>query len=400
MSRLRVAHLITQLELGGAQENTLYTVQHLDRARFEPILVAGPGGQLDERARALGDVPFHSMASLARPVRPHRDLAALAQLARLLRRLRPHLVHTHSSKAGILGRWAAVLAGVPLRVHSVHGFGFHAAGRSPMRRALIAAERLTAPITTHWIVVSQANLQQGTKLGLLNPQRTTLIRSGIELGRFRAAAGSGGRLRRELGLEPQQPLVVAIACFKPQKAPVDLVEVAARVARQAPEARFALAGDGELRGAIEAAIRRNRLQGRFHLLGWRQDVPVLLAAADLLLHTARWEGLPRVIPEAMAAGRPVVAGDADGIREVVAEGITGYLRPAGDLDGLAGRVLDLLADPGLRARMGGEGRRRTGEFDIQDMVRRQEALYDRLAGLAGGARVPAHGGAASSCKTA
>lgn len=382
MSRLRILHLITQLELGGAQENTLYTVSHLDPARFEPVLAAGPGGLLDERARALDGVPFLTVRLLARPLRPHRDLAALAGLVALFRRLRPHIVHTHSSKAGILGRWAAAMAGVPVRLHSVHGFGFHAGGRSVLRRALVGAERLTAPLTTHWIVVSRANLEQGAALGLLDPARTTLIRSGIDLGRF-SAGGDGERVRRELGLRSGQPLVGAVSCLKPQKAPLDLVEVAARVARDLPEARFALAGDGELRGAVEDAVAARGLAGRFHLLGWRRDVPDLLAAIDLLLHTARWEGLPRVLPEALAAGRPVVATDVDGAREAVEEGVTGHLRAPGDVEGLAGCIVALLRDPERRARMGERGRRSVGEFDIRDMVRRQEDLYLALAARAG-----------------
>jgi glycosyltransferase involved in cell wall biosynthesis len=391
MSRLKVLHLITCLELGGAQENTLHTATHLDPDRFEALLVAGPGGLLDERARALLGGSFHAAPSLVRPLRPHRDLFALASLISLLRRLKPHIVHTHSSKAGVLGRWAAAAAGVPVRVHSVHGFGFHAGRGSALRSGLLTAERLAYSCTTHWIVVSRANLEQGAGLRLLDPARATLIRSGIDLARFRSVPGGGREVRRQLGLGPADPLVGAISCLKPQKAPLDLVEVAARVAREIPTAHFALAGDGELRREVERLILRRGLAGRFHLLGWRQDVPDLLAAFDLLLHTSRWEGLPRVFPEALASGRPVVATDVDGASEVIEEGVTGHLRPAGDVAGLASCVASLLRDPGRRARMGEEGRRRVGEFDIRDMVRRQEDLYNELATRAGlGAASPGH----------
>jgi glycosyltransferase involved in cell wall biosynthesis len=386
MPTLRVVHLITQLELGGAQDNTLYTVERLDRSRFEPVLAAGPGGLLDARARGLEGVAFHTVGSLARPLRPHRDLAALGALVRLFRRLRPHIVHTHSSKAGVLGRLAAAFAGVPVRLHSVHGFGFHAGGRSPLRAALIAAERLAARLTTHWIVVSRSNLDEGAALGLLDPDRTTLIRSGVDLQRLRGAAG-GARVRRELGLAEGQPLVLSVSCLKPQKAPLDLVRAAARVARAVPRAHFALAGDGELRREMESAVSAAGLDGRFHLLGWRDDVPDLLAAADLLLHTALWEGLPRVLPEALAAGVPVVATDVDGAREVIEEGVNGHLCRAGEAEALAERVVSLLGDPDRRRRMGEAGRRSVGEFDIRDMVRRQEALYVRLAAEAGIAAV-------------
>src|SRR5436309_5831516 len=167
--RIRVLHVITQLELGGAQQNTLYTCGHLDRDRFEPMLACGPGGYLDDEARALADVPVHFLPSLVRPVRPHRDLLAVASLARLFSQARPAVVHTHSSKAGIAGRWAAWLAGVPRVVHSIHGFGFHDGQRPAVRRAFVAVERMTSRITTRFIAVSHANRETGATLRLFPP---------------------------------------------------------------------------------------------------------------------------------------------------------------------------------------------------------------------------------------
>ena len=377
--RIRVAHVITQLELGGAQQNTLYTCGHLDPARFEVMLVSGEEGPLDAEARALPHVRTAFLPAMGRLVRPHRDLQAWAQLVRLFRAARPHIVHTHSSKAGILGRMAAVAAGVPRVVHSIHGFAFHA-GQSPVvRGAYVSAERAAARVTSRFIAVSRANRREGIERGLFAPDRCVVVRSGVDLARFRGAGARAGELRRELGLAPETPLVGMIACLKPQKAPSDFVDVASRVLASLPEATFVLAGDGEMRADVEKAIAQvPRGPERIRLLGWRRDTDRILADVDLLLLTSRWEGLPRVVPEAMAASRPVVATAVDGTPEAVTEGETGYLAPPGDCAALADRTLRLLTQPALRRRMGEAGRARSAEWDIDAMVRKQEDIYEEV----------------------
>ncbi len=368
---IRVCHIITKLELGGAQQNTLYTVAHLDRSRFDPHLVAGPGGLLDDEARALG-APVHFVPPLRRAISARHDAAALAGLVRLLRRIRPRIVHTHSSKAGILGRWAALIAGVPHIVHTIHGFGFHPGQRRLVRGTWIALERWTGRFaTTAFVAVSRATLRQGCALDLFTEDRVSLIHSGIRIADFTPRADTDGR----------GPVVVGmIACLKPQKAPLDFLSVAARVASLlGPDAaRFVIVGDGEMRGAMQERIDREGIGGLVTLAGWRRDIPECLRGFDLLLHTSRWEGLPRVLPEAMATGLPIVATDVDGTPEAVRDGETGYLLAPGDIEGLARRVVELCRDPALRRRMGDAGRRRVGAWDIDDMVRRQERLYEGL----------------------
>jgi glycosyltransferase involved in cell wall biosynthesis len=376
--RWRICHIITMLELGGAQRNTLYTVAHLDRGRFAPSLIAGKGGQLDGEASGLQDVDVQFAASLVREIRPVSDARALVELARLLRRGAPDVVHTHSSKAGVLGRWAAHLAGVPVIIHSIHGFGFGAGAGRIGRSVLVAAERAASPITTHFIAVSQANAELGRRLGLFTKDRVSVIRSGIELGRFMDPHAAPGRLRREIGAGPDDPIAGMIACFKPQKAPEDFIAAAAIAARRLPGARFVLVGDGELRPRVEEEIRRHGLGGRVHLLGWRHDIPGILRDLDVLVLTSRWEGLPRVLPEAMACGVPVVATRVDGSPEAVRDGASGFLCEPGDIDGIASRMAGLLADRTKARQMGLTGQGLVGEWDIDEMVRRQEALYTRL----------------------
>jgi glycosyltransferase involved in cell wall biosynthesis len=391
---IRVVHVITKLELGGAQENTLYTLGHLDPSRFSGLLLTHPEGLLVADAVADARYETRFVPSLVREVRPHRDAAALAQLTKVLRReMRAArrgggaarvIVHTHSSKAGILGRAAARLAGVPVVIHSIHGYGFHPRQHPAVRGLYVGLERLAARWTTHFIAVAQADIEEGVSLGLFPRERATLIRSGIEIARFDGRGLDRKAVVRELGFDPACPLVGMVACFKPQKNPVDFVRVAGIVAQAAPEAQFLLAGDGVLRPAVEAEARRLGLGDRFRLLGWRRDVPRIIPCLDVLVLTSLWEGLPRVFPQAMAAGRPIVAYRVDGGPEAVAGGVNGFLVDPGDVPGAAARIIDLLKDPARARRMGAAGAERVGEFDADLMVRRQEELYARLVGARAG----------------
>lgn len=373
-----VAHIITKLELGGAQQNTLFTVSHLDPRRFRPILITGEPGMLDDEARGLSGVEFHQVPSLVRPIQPAADLRALLGLTRLLRRLRPTIVHTHSSKAGILGRWAARLAGVPIIIHSIHGFGFTPAQHPMVRALLMAAERMTSRVTTRFIAVSEANRQRGIELELFSVERCALIRSGVDLHLFRHIRVEVEKKKRDLGLEPDRPVVGMVAPLKPQKAPLDFVRVAALVHKVRPDAQFLLIGDGELHSEVETAAQRHGLADSFRLLGWRRDIPEVLRCLDVLALTSRWEGLPRVYLEALASGVPVVGTNVDGAAEVVRDGVNGYLVEPGDVGRMAKEVLALLRDPERARQMGRQGQALAEEFDIHQMVRRQEAEYERL----------------------
>src|SRR5439155_6428256 len=229
-------------------------------------------------------------------------------------------------------------------------------------RAFLALERLAARCTDRFIAVSRANLEEGLARGLFTRDRVSLIRSGIALREFgdrsRGPGGSApqGGLRGELGLPEDAPLVGMVACLKPQKSPLTFVEVAARVAREVPRAVFVIAGDGELRPAVETRAEQLGLGGRLRLLGWRRDVPRVMASLDVLLHTSLWEGLPRVLPEAIASGVPIVATSADGTSDILQDGATGIVCAPGDVDGLACGVRRLLLDPGPGRVLAGRAR--------------------------------------------
>ena len=375
---LTVAHVITKLELGGAQQNTLFTVSHLDPMRYRRVLITGEPGILDAEARGLPGVHFHQVPSLVRPIRPIEDIRALLALTRLLARLQPMIVHTHSSKAGILGRWAARLAAVPIVVHSIHGFGFTRYQHPVLRRGLIALERSAAQCTTKFFVVSEADRRIGIELGLFSEERSTVIRSGIDLETVRRAKVDRDSKKRELGFEPGQSVVGMVAPLKPQKAPLDFVRTAALIHHVRPEARFLLVGDGELRQAVEAEVTRLGLSGLFRLVGWRRDIVEIMHCLDVFVLTSLWEGLPRVYLEALSSGRPVVGTRVGGAAEVIQDGINGFLAEPGDVGTLAGRVIDLLTHPDTRKEMGERARSLPIQFDIREMVRQQEKEYERL----------------------
>ncbi len=370
---LRVLHIITRLELGGAQRNTLHTVAHLDRREFSPSLAWGPGGVLDAEAGALRNVGLHPVPGLVRHVRPAGDVRALGALRRVIRRERPRIVHTHSSKAGILGRLAARLEGVPAIVHTVHGFGFTPLQPAPVRALFLSLERLAARWTTHVITVSRADLERGLRLGLFPPDGATVIRSGIPLSDYTGASG-GQELRRELAVPTGAVLVSQIANFKPQKAPLDFVRMAVRVAGLSESIVFLMTGDGPLRPRAEAMVRAAGLGERFRFTGWSDHIPAILDATDITVLASRHEGLPRAVVESLAAGVPVVATAVDGTPEILRDGIDGHLVPPGDVEALADHVLRLANDPELRRRMG-SAPRDLAEFDIDTMVRQQEDLY-------------------------
>ncbi len=384
--RARVVHVITLLEWGGAQENTLYTVGHLDPGRFECVLVAGPGGMLDSRARSLPGVRFRTVPALAREVRPARDLRAFLELRSLFleeRRTaegRPLIVHTHSSKAGILGRAAARAAGADLILHTIHGYGFNNDQPAAVRVFYKRLERLAAGWTDLLVAVSRENERLGIRERIFPPGKCRVIRSGFHTSGFLRGSREAGR--RLIGVGEKVPLVGTIAVFKPQKSPDDFVEVARRVAASVPEARFVMVGDGELRAGTERKIASAGLSDRFHMMGWRPEIPDLLAAFDVFLLTSRWEGLPKVVPQALISGTAVVATGVDGTREVVDEGRDGFLAEPGDVETMAEKVVALLSGGRLPG-VAGKRERLLEEFDQDGMVRAQERLYAELLGRKG-----------------
>ncbi|HAM35881.1 MAG TPA: hypothetical protein DEB40_08420 [Elusimicrobia bacterium] len=377
-ARIKVAHIVTRLDLGGAQQNTLHTVKNLDPRRFEALLVCGPGGSLDADVKSwpAGEPRRFVVADLVRPVSPRQDLRAFLALRRILRAERPLVAHTHSSKAGILGRLAAWSAGVRVIVHTYHGFGFH--DRQPwwLKSLYVAAERLCCAVSDALIFVSRSNWDYARRHHLGKASRYALIRSGISLSDFPSRGCDAGRKKESLGLPAQARLVLSVGNLKPQKNPLDFLAAARMVSASRKDAAFVFVGDGPLRERLSGEADAAGLKERFLLPGWRRDVPELLAAADVFVMTSLWEGLPRALVEAMKSGVAPVCYATDGVTDLIRDGVNGFAVKQGDVPALARRVLELLGDESLRRKMGEAAASGIDEsFDIDRMVRQQEELY-------------------------
>lgn len=382
MSTLKVIHPITRLVLGGAQQNTLETCALLDRSRFSPQIIAGPEtgpeGELISAVRQRG-IPLTILPELVFRPDPVRDFKALNRLRLLFMREKPAIVHTHSSKAGILGRWAARLARVPVIVHTVHGWGHHPYQHPLMRNLYIFLERRTVTFTDKMIVVSRLNAEKGLRDGIGTPEKYITIHSSINLDEFMNVACDPVELKVSLGLDPGRPVVGTVARFTPQKNPLDFVRVGALVRKQVPEVQFLFIGDGGMRDQCEKLRSELGLDRVMFFPGMRPDVPHMLRCMDVFILTSLWEGLPRVIPQAMAAGLPVVANGVDGVCEVVRDGENGFIIPPHNVELMAERIVLLLSDPALRHRMGQQGiKTAQQDFSVVEMVKRIEALYEEL----------------------
>jgi glycosyltransferase involved in cell wall biosynthesis len=288
------------------------------------------------------------------------------------------LVHTHSSKAGILGRWAARMAGVPHLVHTVHGWGFFAGQFFMVRWFYQALERWAASITDRIITVSEDNKREGLEHGIGRPQQYQVIHSGIEPRQYALPAAAARGLRKKWGLA-KRPCVVVLSNFKKQKSPLDVVKVAGFLKSRRPNILFLWAGDGPLMPRVQREIQERGLTGNFNLFGWKEDVGELLAVSEALLLTSLFEGLPRVALQAMASQRPVVATAVSGTPEAVRHGVTGFLHPPGDCEGMAQSLAWILDHPAQARKMGRAGREELqGTFLIGKMLQAIEKLYDEL----------------------
>lgn len=383
IKKVKIIHIITKLELGGAQQTTLYTLSHLDKHRYVPVLICGPRGVLIPDARIIPGLKFYICTHLIRSIEPFHDLLALITLWRILRKERkshngPILVHTHSSKAGILGRWAAFLAGIPIRIHTVHGFGINPYQPFLLRWFFILAERLTGFLTTSMIYVSRDNLKQGIKLGFSKQKISLIIRSGIDWSKFSKSNGGRISVRKELNIPISSKVVGMIACFKPQKSPLDFVRMAYMVTFKLPETHFVLIGDGILRAKIENMVIELGLQRNIHLTGWRRNIPDFISAMDIMTLTSLWEGLPKVIVEAQLMGVPVIATQVSGVEEIIRDNISGFIVPLSRSDIMAQKVIELFENPEVMRRMGREAKSISREFDLYKGVLKQDNLYQSL----------------------
>lgn len=374
--RIRVAQVVTRF-IAGAGGVALRGAIGLDPARFESTIVTAPGGSLIDQATAAG-LEVLTLRHMRHDIAPTDAIAGVRELRSLFELGRFDVVHTHSAKAGALGRIAAREAHVPAVVHTFHGFPFHPF-QSPLRRsAYIAAERRLGRITDRFVAVCSTMATEAVQLGIAPAARVCVIPVSIADRSVPRNAGTRARARRLLGVPDHVPLVGTVGRIDYQKAPGDFLEALVRLG---PDVHGVWIGDGPWRADVDARARGLGLGSRLHLAGEREDVPALLPGLDIFVMTSLYEGLPCALVEAMQCGLPVVATAVNGVPEVVVPGVTGLLIPPADPKACAAAIAGLLSRPDDARRLADAGRASVaGRFDATDAAAALGRVYAAALG--------------------
>jgi glycosyltransferase involved in cell wall biosynthesis len=371
--------------VGGAQENTLYNCQDLQCIYGDDVLLVtgpalGPEGDLLGEGRA-GGVPLAVLPELRRAIQPWRDWSAYRALRRVLREFRPDVVHTHSAKGGFLGRLAAWKLKVPAVIHTVHGAPFHPYQSFLARSIFRACERYAARRCHALISVADAMTDLMVANDIAPRSKFTTIYSGMDVEPFLRANEHREEMRQQWGFSPEHVVVGKVARLFHLKGHEYLVAAMAQIVRACPDVRFLWVGEGILRKSLSEELRQSGLEEyvRFAGLVAPEQMPAMIGAMDILVHTSLREGLARALPQALIAGKPVISYDVDGAREVVLPGQTGLLLPPRSVEPLAEAVIQLARDHALRERMGQAGRDKfTHRFRHETMTAEIRQLYERV----------------------
>lgn len=367
----KVALIITKLQLGGAQKSVLYTARHIGD-NFEPFLLCGAGGFLDKYAKDhIKNLTF--IKHLDRAINPFKDALACLEIGKTLKKIEPQIVHTNSSKAGILGRLAAKVYTKAKIIHTVHGFAFYEGQNKIIKNFYILLEKLLAKITDVMIFVSKKDMQTALNLKITTQQKARLIRAGVRVYTPENVRDfNKEKLKEELGLNPENKVVLSISNLKPQKNPLDSVRVAKEVCKVLPNTVFLYLGTGPLETETQNLIKKYNLENNFKLLGHRTDTTHLLTLADAFMLTSLWEGLPMALVEALFMKVPAVCYDAGGIAEVLQDGKNGFVIPPHNYKKSAEKLLEILQG---NFKFDEHTLSALADFDIKDMLLRQEELY-------------------------
>src|SRR5829696_3212131 len=360
----RVMRIISRMNIGGPATHVVLLNAGLDRRGYDCLLVTGSEGTNEGSLRDLAESSGLRVAlipELGREIAPWSDFVTVVKLYRLMRRERPHVVHTHTAKAGFVGRIAARLAGVPVVLHTFHGHVFHGYFLPAKTRLFLLIERLGARLSTRIITISPRLREEIAQFGVTGRERIEVIPLGFELESFASQPRGTGDFRRSLGLPTDAKLVGAVGRLVPIKNIPLLLEAAATARQEDPDIRVVLVGDGELRGELEAGAEALGLGQAVTFAGWRRDLASVYADLDAVVISSHNEGTPASLIEAMATGRPVVSTRVGGVPDLIGDGETGRLVPPGDREALAAALLALFGESELTAEMAERARRRVLE---------------------------------------
>ncbi len=378
--RTGVLHIITRLDVGGSTDNTILTVLGLDKEKFRIALAHGSTSlpsKMVKELRGSSEVEILEIPSLVRNIQPWSDMKALFRLYRIIKKGKYRIVHTHCSKGGLLGRLAAVLARTPVRIHTPHGHIFYGHFGRIASWIFLWLERILARWTHMIITLTGQGKKEHLSYGVGTPGSLEVIHSGVKLEPFLQANDEQHSVKQELHLPHHARVVGMVGWLTPIKGPNYLVEAWHIVERDLSDAALLIVGDGPLRGELEELVRRNGSNGSVVFTGMRQDVPRLMGTMDVVVLPSVNEGMGKVLVEAMALGKPLVATHVGGIPDLVKDGVNGYLVPPRDPAALAGAITDLLSNPEKARQYGEAGKEIAPRFSAERMVEKIEQLYLR-----------------------
>lgn len=380
--------------MGGSAQNTLLTALNHDPQYYNVRIIKGStreSAMTEAETRLVNEqlttankrgIEVIDLPSLVRRISPLNDIKAFISIFRFLRRSKPDIVHTHTSKAGILGRLAAWMARVPIIIHTPHGHVFYGHFGRSLSRIFLQMERLLGKITHHHIALTPEECNDYLSLRVAQPNNTSVIHSGVDLQRFSKGAKQRTEKRKELGFSPHSLVVGYVGWLIPIKGVTYLVNAMAKIVEQHPKSLLVLVGKGDDKGEEEIKLKeqveRAGLADKVRFLGWRPDVDEIMGCFDIFVLPSLNEGMGRVLVEAMAAGLPIVASRVGGIPDLVKHGENGLLVPPADTSALEKAISALLQDGARRKRMGKAGKKMCGPYSAEAMVEQIDVLYTEL----------------------
>jgi len=389
LQKIKVIHIITRLDRGGSAQNTLLTCHELSH-KYDVVLAHGlsleskmtdwekqsVNRQITEaRKNGLKDI---TISSLVRRIDPVRDLRALFAICKLVKREKPAIVHTHTYKAGILGCWAAKMAGVPIIIHTPHGHIFFGHFSPLVTNFFMMIEKLTAGIVDRMVALTEGERRDYIACSVANPEKMVTIHSGVNMDRFMKVKVNTERKKRSLGLNPEAPVVGAVGWLLPIKGPLYLLRAMGEIWQNHPDIHLVYVGKGDLEEDVKREASRTGVSDKVKFLGWRDDIPEIMQVLDIFVLPSLNEGMGRVLVEAMASGKPIVASNVGGIPDLVKDGQNGFLVGPGDVNGLSLAMKKLIADEELRVKMGAKGRAMAQSYGVEEMIGKIDDLYTAL----------------------
>lgn len=391
MRKIKVVHIITRFDKGGSAENTLLTVLGLNKEKYSILLIKGSSLESemsDEESLAVSEslkiaeennIKVINLPFLVRKIAPLTDLRALFTLFKILRKERPDIVHTHTSKAGFLGRFASFLARVPIIIHTPHGHVFHSYFGPTLTKIFVIAEKISSLITDKIITLTNRERDEHIERRIAPLNKFITIHSGVDLDRFMNLNINIKKKKKELNIPQDYCVIGTVGRLVPIKGHKYLVSAAEMIIKEFPKTVFIFVGDGFLKPILERHSEALGIRKNIIFTGWRKDVPEILYLFDILVFPSLNEGMGRVMVEGMSLGKPIVASNVGGIRDLIEDGKNGILVPPRDSNALRKAISRLIRNKKLAEGLGKIGKMEVYPgFDASTMVKKIDDLYESL----------------------